>query len=312
MLQTLSRHDEALARFRHAAGISPDNADSRIACATSLLALCRPDEAVACLQQCLSAQPQNPEALLKLAAIHRDDQAYAEAEECLRRALEYDPRFVAAELELANLLATTGREEDAVACYERVVSIEPGNYTAIVELGTLYDRLCRPVEAERCFRQAMAHVGESLSSSLSLGAEGRDSQQRLGETLPRELVNSLGMTLADQGRLDDAIACYDRALADQRRTNFIRWHARTALSLFCSSADSPKAGTTTSGAGNAQMSGRPRDHLRAPVWDGASLAGKTILIHGEQGVGDEIMFASCYSDVIQQAATHRHHVRAKT
>jgi hypothetical protein len=38
-----------------------------------------------------------------------------------------------------------------------------------------------------------------------------------------------------------------------------------------------------------------------PAWDGSSLQGKTILICGEQGVGDEIMFASCLSDVINRA-----------
>ena len=39
----------------------------------------------------------------------------------------------------------------------------------------------------------------------------------------------------------------------------------------------------------------------APVWDGSSLADKTILVYGEQGIGDEIMFASCLPELIEQA-----------
>src|SRR5439155_1383139 len=38
-----------------------------------------------------------------------------------------------------------------------------------------------------------------------------------------------------------------------------------------------------------------------PVWEGASLAGKTVLVYAEQGLGDEIMFASCIPDLMRQA-----------
>ena len=33
-------------------------------------------------------------------------------------------------------------------------------------------------------------------------------------------------------------------------------------------------------------------NLPFPLWDGSSLKGKTIIVFAEQGVGDEIMFAS--------------------
>jgi len=45
----------------------------------------------------------------------------------------------------------------------------------------------------------------------------------------------------------------------------------------------------------------PPRHAPRPLWRGESLSGKTILIHGEQGVGDEIMFASCVPDMIARA-----------
>ena len=38
-----------------------------------------------------------------------------------------------------------------------------------------------------------------------------------------------------------------------------------------------------------------------PQWDGGSLEGKTVLIYAEQGLGDEIMFASCIPDIIARA-----------
>ncbi len=37
------------------------------------------------------------------------------------------------------------------------------------------------------------------------------------------------------------------------------------------------------------------------IWDGSDLSGKTILVYAEQGVGDEVLFASCLADVIERA-----------
>lgn len=38
-----------------------------------------------------------------------------------------------------------------------------------------------------------------------------------------------------------------------------------------------------------------------PRWQGESLAGKTLLVTSEQGIGDEIMFASCFNELLEAA-----------
>ena len=38
-----------------------------------------------------------------------------------------------------------------------------------------------------------------------------------------------------------------------------------------------------------------------PPWDGGSLANRTLLVHAEQGIGDELLFASCFPEVVAQA-----------
>ena len=43
------------------------------------------------------------------------------------------------------------------------------------------------------------------------------------------------------------------------------------------------------------------DRYRQPRWDGSSLADKTIVVHAEQGIGDEILFASCVPDLLPLA-----------
>jgi hypothetical protein len=46
---------------------------------------------------------------------------------------------------------------------------------------------------------------------------------------------------------------------------------------------------------------RPQRHFQQARWRGESLAGKTLLVHAEQGLGDEILFASCLPDVLALA-----------
>jgi tetratricopeptide (TPR) repeat protein len=40
--------------------------------------------------------------------------------------------------------------------------------------------------------------------------------------------------------------------------------------------------------------------LPFPLWDGGDLSGKTILVVAEQGLGDQVMFASCLPDLLRQ------------
>jgi hypothetical protein len=46
---------------------------------------------------------------------------------------------------------------------------------------------------------------------------------------------------------------------------------------------------------------RRRHHFPFPWWNGESLAGKTLLVYAEQGIGDEIFFASCLPEIIARA-----------
>ena len=39
------------------------------------------------------------------------------------------------------------------------------------------------------------------------------------------------------------------------------------------------------------------------VWNGEDLTGKTVLVWGEQGIGDQIMFSTCLQDIIEKAET---------
>jgi hypothetical protein len=46
---------------------------------------------------------------------------------------------------------------------------------------------------------------------------------------------------------------------------------------------------------------QPPRSRRLPRWHGGALGGRTLLVYGDQGLGDEIMFASCLKEVAREA-----------
>ena len=117
-----------------------------------------------------------------------------------------------------------------------------------------------------------------------------------GETA--ELRNLLGATLAELGHCEKAIEQYDQGL--RLRPDYAPLHSNRALSLV----QLERFGEGWDEYEWRWRSGQPDrfgNKLTKPNWNGSSLAEKSILLYSEQGVGDEIMFATCYPDVIRQA-----------
>jgi hypothetical protein len=123
-----------------------------------------------------------------------------------------------------------------------------------------------------------------------------EAARAAGDTDP-ELQNNLGIVLQDLGRLDEAIASYDAAIARKPDFTLAIWHRSLAYLLrheFARAWPDYELRLTSADA--------PRREAQFPRWDGSSLTGRRILIYAEQGLGDEIMFASCVSDVVAASA----------
>jgi hypothetical protein len=109
-------------------------------------------------------------------------------------------------------------------------------------------------------------------------------------------MSCVGHALRDLARFDEAIAAYDAALV--LRPGFGDAMSNRSQSVLMRGEY---------GAGWRQYeqrfaaSGRRARSAGAPLWQGESLDGRTIAVLSEQGVGDEIMFASCLPDLLATA-----------
>ena len=108
---------------------------------------------------------------------------------------------------------------------------------------------------------------------------------------PRSNVPRLGYAdaLAQLGRFDEAGVQYDLIRAREPENYFV--HCNGSLLLL-------QRGEFDEGwkCYERRLLTLTENHPRVfpfPRWRGEPLAGKTVLVYAEQGLGDEIMFASC-------------------
>lgn len=119
-----------------------------------------------------------------------------------------------------------------------------------------------------------------------------------------ETWDNLGATLQDLGRLDEAIVCYERSMALNANNPVPRWH-RSLAYLLDGRFDVGWPDYELRTLNNELQTGA----AAFPRWTGEPAPDKTVLIFGEQGLGDEIMFASCLPDAIarvKHAVVHCH------
>ncbi|MDX1963981.1 MAG: tetratricopeptide repeat protein [Pirellulales bacterium] len=256
---------------------TPANQQTLLQQAQELISRCQFDPARGILEQLLRAKAENLQARSLLAEICCQDQDWATAKIQLEKICIAQPTS-AAYVRLGTICEKLTNFAEAKRAYQAALSHDADCYEAVVRLGTIYAQAGEASQAEECYRRALRI---------------RPDQ--------RELHHSLGMMLAQQGALDDAIACYERALDCSGARAYPLAQASLAFARLYQ--------------GNYQAGWRAYEwrwqcpdsatqcrDVGIPEWRGESLAGKRILIHAEQGLGDEVMFATCYPDVLRQAA----------
>jgi tetratricopeptide (TPR) repeat protein len=287
---------EALALIREALKANERSAAALSNQAIVLAALDRTDDALVSYDRAIALKPDFAEALNSRGNVLIKLGRTADALASYEQAVAADPRFIDAQVNSATALRLLGRDTDAAGAYARALAIDPSRVEIWITLGNTFDRLQRHDDALRCWDHAL---------TLKPG--------------PPELLNNRGNALLDLNRPDDALASFDRALALKpdyaealvNRANALRdlnrshdaiasCDAALALNPDLAEAHWNKGleqlllGDFEQGfaeyewrwkrAGNA-----PRD-FGVPQWRGEDVAGKTILLHAEQGFGDTIQF----------------------
>lgn len=229
-----------------------------------------------------------------------------------------------------NLLQQIGRLDDAIAAYQRAIAIDENLAEVFCNLGVAlnakgdFDGAIaahgRAIKLQSNRAELHANLGAALASAarwdlainayltaIRLHPALANAHYNLANALRateqfaaaiaayREAIrikpdfaeahSNLGVVLRSQGRLDDALAAYDKAIELAPESPEPHWNRAVTLLL----AGDFERGWAEYEWRHRQPWARPR-RCTQPRWDGHDLAGKTILLHAEQGLGDTIQF----------------------
>jgi tetratricopeptide (TPR) repeat protein len=228
-----------------------------------------------------------------------------EAIQCYQRAVALKPDYAEAHNNLGVTLSAQGKHDEAMSHYQRVLALNPNHADAHTNLGVLLFDQGHVNDAITHYRRALALKPDCAETLSNLG-NALNVQGKLNDavacyvravTLKPDYATAygnLGNVLQAQNKFDDALACYDRVLA-LKPGSADALHSKALAQLL--------QGQFAAGWTNYEHRWNTIGHapIRAypqPLWTGEKLAAGKLLLWGEQGVGDEIMFAGLIPDVI--------------
>ncbi len=259
--------------------------------------------------QFVQQEPQSAQAwyLLGILSQARGDLAAAAAR--LEQAVRLRPDFAEAHNQLGKVHRDQRRPADAETRFREAARLRPDFADPHYNLAVILLRQKRPAEAEESGRAAVRLLPEVAATHNTLGVALLD-QDRLAEAIacferavqlqPRNVegLNNLGNASWQLGRFEDALASYAQAL--QIQPDYAEVHRNVALiRLLLGDFDRgwPEF------EWRWRLPGlRPRIFTQ-PRWDGSPLAGRTLLLYAEQGLGDTLQFVRYARLAKEQGAT---------
>ncbi|MDR3100850.1 MAG: tetratricopeptide repeat protein [Paraburkholderia sp.] len=300
----VGRHEDAMYAFGHAVRLQPGDASSHNNLGNALHALGRHAEAAEAFRRALKIRPGHAGAHNNLGMALNALGDCAGAVEHFQKALRSQPRFVAAHFNLANTLDATGYHAQAAAGFETALALQPQFPPALFGLGNALAALGRHEDALGHYERAIGFDPKFALAWLALGT----AQHALG----RHAAALRAVDEALRVRPDLAAAHLNRALVLLTLGDFQRGLAAYEWRLDPAARESAGYATGIAGAtyaaGITMAAAPPTDpHATAtalaavPRWRGEPLAGRTLLIHAEQGFGDTLQFVRFVPNVVALA-----------
>ncbi len=285
---------------------SPENGVQ--AAAARLLEQGDAEAALAEIAQCLESAESPAAYILQaraLAGLRRFDAAH----DALVRAFALDAQCMEAHFALGKLHRRQKALPLAAACFEQVLGRSPGHVEALYELGSVYQELNRLPEALARLELAheLAPADPRIANQLAIVLVAQEQYgrgialleeicARTSSAVVRPRIN-LSNALLRLGRFARALEVLEEVLEVEPDNVEARWNR----SHFLLGMGRYEEGWRDYDY-RVLLKSRPVRLLPFAEWAGEPLQGKRVLIAAEQGLGDELMFASCIPEVLACAS----------
>ena len=305
------RAEDAVGHLEKAVTSAPGSTDLFGLLGGALKKAGRTEDAVGAYEQAITLEPGLADTHYNLGNALRDLGRSQDAVAFYRRAVELNPGFADALNNMGRVMADLGEHDDAISSFNSACAITPEDAWIHSNLGNVYRGLGRFEDAIDAHRRAIALDPESIKYRSNLGAalvdiglteEAADEFRRALEAVPGDpgFLRGLGNARVDQGCIEDAKAAYAEALAEEPDNPMT--HYLLGRALLLDGDFDPGWREFAWRFRVASLGMRDPDILPQAPWQGEDVTGKTILVWGEQGVGDEVLFSGQIPDLLMQGA----------
>jgi tetratricopeptide (TPR) repeat protein len=293
------RHDVALDLLGRAIAADQSIAEFHNTIGVILQAIGRLEESLGEYRQAILLRPDYAEAYNNLAMVFQSRGKCSQAIENYKQAAQLAPDCAEIHYNLANALSAGGRLGEAADSYKRALKLKPDYAEAYNNLAISLREQGEIEQATENYRRAIRLEPDCVRFHSNL-ASILQHQGRLAEALVHceravglapdcaEVYHNLASVLRDQGRCDEAVEQNRRAIGLRPEHAETHWNQAIAHLLNGDFSEGWKEYEWRRKT-DSRASAYPHTH-RKPIWNGEFLAGKRLLVHCEQGLGDCIQF----------------------
>jgi tetratricopeptide (TPR) repeat protein len=311
----LKRFDEANVAYDKALVLKPDLPGAWLGRGNVFTDLRRFDEAMAAYDKTLALKPDLPGAWLGLGKVFTELKRFAEALAAYDKALTIKPDLTEIWLGRGNVLRELQQSDEAFTAYDKALALKPDLAGGWLGRGNVFADLRRFDEAMAAYDKALALKPDLAETWLGRGSvfvglkrfdeamAAYDKALALKPDLADAWIGR-GNVFSELKRDDNACAAYDRATGLEPDRADAYWNK--SLVKLC-------RGEFEEGWDLYEWRWQSKDYIAAYAdlkslqtcvrQDRNVFVGKKVAILSEQGVGDEIMFASILPDLIADAKT---------
>ncbi len=289
----------AVVSYDQAIALKPDFAEAYIQRGHALRKLGQFESAVTSYDRALALLPDHAETHCNRAIALKELRKFELAVTGYDRAIALNPAFLAAHANRGVVLAALQQHEAAVASFDQANALHPGVAFTHLHRGISLHALGRYEAAVEACQKVIALDASSSEAQHNLGLallQLRQHEDAIASfdraiALNPEFADayaSRGLALYETRQHTAAIANYEKAIALQPN---LRIAHRNLSHLYLQLGDYEKGWEKFEWRMRGEDNPANRRTFTQPLWLGEeSIAGKTILLHSEQGLGDTLQF----------------------
>lgn len=292
--------EAAAALYAQVLALAPKHFDALHLAGVAALQRNDPNRAVELITKAIKADASQQAAFSNRAAAFLALNKPEAALNDLDKAVKLAPGQAEAHYNRGKALMALGRGDAALGALDRALAINPRYTDAHVTRGTLLEERGDLQEALRCAERALALDPRKFEAHFNrahaLGGMGEIDAAIAGYSAALDLAPGHVQALNNRGNLYRYANAFDAALADYAKAaaldpGFPHVRVNAALCLFALGRFAEAWPLYEARLATPELA-PILDGVAEPRWDGrAPLAGKSILVLGEQGLGDILHFS---------------------